>query len=182
MKKHFELTEKYIDKIISAAYGDANLIDKIDIYIKAYSNQQIRKIYNDYKEVAKSVKKISRDFAPAEVVDNVQKELNIHEKLSGTFFEGLFKFIIMKPAYSAAVLVIILSVSVIIFLRQPKQKPAYSNLQVTLAEKQVRESFDLVGKILARVQIKVTNQVLNNDVAKPIQKGTSVINNLFNGG
>ncbi len=182
MKKQFELNEKYIDKIISVAYGDGNLIDKIDVIIKSYSNQKVRKILNDYKAVAKSVKNISSEFAPNEVVRNAQRDLNIHDNLFDSFFSGLYKLIIIKPAYSAAVLVIILSASVFIFLRQPRREPAYSRVQITLAEKQVRESFDIVGKILARVQIKVTNQVLNNDVARPIQKGTSVINNLFNGG
>ncbi len=182
MKKHFEITDEFVDKIISTAYGDGSLFDKIDVYLKAFSNQQVRRILNDYKAVAKSVKNISGEFAPVEVVKSVQKDLNIHDNFFDSFFSGLYKLIILKPAYSAAVLVIIMSVSVFIFLRHPEQKPAYSKVQITQAEKQVRESFDLVGRILARVQIKVTNQVLNNDVARPIQKGTSVINNLFNGG
>lgn len=182
MKKHFEITEKFVDKIISAAYGDGNLFDKIDVYFKAFSNKQVRRILNDYRTVAKSVKNIPGEFAPTEVVKNAQKDLNIHDNLFDSFFAGLYKLIILKPAYSAAVLVIILGVSVFILLRHPEQKPAYSKVQITQAEKQVRESFDLVGKILAKVQIKVANQVLNNDVARPIHKGTSVINNLFNGG
>lgn len=182
MKKQFEISGNYIDKIISAAYGDGSLFDKIEVYIKAYSNPLVKNILNDYKATAKSVKYVSKEYASTGLLNNVQCEINIRENLFVSLFASLYKALIIKPVYSAAAVIIILCVSTFLLLRLPKHEPAYSKEQVTLAEKQVKESFALVGKILARTQNKTTKDVLSNDVVRPIQKGTVIINNLFDGG
>ncbi|MHB8336564.1 MAG: hypothetical protein ACYC6P_06070 [Ignavibacteriaceae bacterium] len=182
MKKQFEIDDNYIDKIISVAYGDGSLFDKIEVHIKAYLNPQVKNILNDYKATAKEVRNVSKEYRSTESLKNVRSEIDIRDNAFISLVSSLYKVLIMKPVYSSAALIIILSVSTFLLLRQPKQEPTYSKEQVTLAETQVKESFVLVGKILAKAQNKITNEVISNDVARPIQKSTAVINNLFNGG
>jgi hypothetical protein len=182
MKKQFKISEGYIAKIISVAYGDGSLFDKIEVYLKACSNPLIKNILNDYKAAAKSVKYVRKEYASTGLLKNVQSELNIRENLLVSLLAGLYKALIMKPVYSVAAVIIIISVSTFILLRQPEHQPAYSKEQVALAEKQVKYSFALVEKILARTQNKITKDVISNDVIQPIKKSTVVVYNLFNGG
>ncbi|MHB8580149.1 MAG: hypothetical protein ACYDA4_09855 [Ignavibacteriaceae bacterium] len=182
MKKQFEIDDNYIDKIISVAYGDGSLVDKIEVHITAFSNPKVKDILNEYKATAKEVRNVSKEYGSIESLMDDRSEIDIRDNSFISLVSSLYKFLIMKPVYSSAALIIILSVSTLLLLRQPKKEPAYSKEQVALAEIQVKESFALVGKILAKTQIKITNDILSNDVALPIQKSTAVINNLFDGG
>ncbi|MHB1688071.1 MAG: hypothetical protein ACYCVH_11940 [Ignavibacteriaceae bacterium] len=182
MKKHFEVDKKYLDKIITVAYGDGNLFDKIEVYLKAYSNPSVKKLLNEYKLTSKAVESIYKEYLPNDILKTVQKKVNIEENKLDSFFSGAFKFLVFKPMYSVAAVIIILSISTFLLVRQPKPEKTYSKVEVELAEKQVKESFALVGKILAKTQNKVTNEIIGKEVVRPIQKGTAVINNLFNGG
>lgn len=182
MKKQYEIDKDYVDKIISVAYGDGRLFDKIEVYLKAYSNPLVRNILNDYKATAKAVKSVSKEYVSPELLKNVQSRTNNQDNLVISLFANFVKTIITKPIYSASAAIIIISVSSFLLLRQPKHEQAYSKEQVVMAEKQVKESFAIVGKILARTQNKLTNEVMTNDVARPIHRGTIIIDNLFNGG
>jgi len=182
MKTQFKIDEKYLDKIISTAYGDGSLFDRIDVYFRAFSNPSIKKILRDYKSTSKVVRNISREYASNIFIKNVQRDAKARDNFFISSLAGLFEFLTEKPLYSAAAAIIILSISTFLLFHQPKQEPEYSKTQVALAEKQLKESFALVGRILDRTQNKITNEVIVKDVAHPIRRGTAAINNLFNGG
>ena len=182
MKKQYNIDKDYGDKIISVAYGDGSLFDKIGVYIKAYSNFQVRKLLNDFKATAKAVKVVSNEYLSPELLNNIQGVTNSRDNFFMSLSVNFVNALVSKPIYSASAVIVIISVSAFLLLRQPKPEPTYSNEQVVMAEKQVKESFAIVGKILARTQNKITNEVMTKEVARPINKSNEIIDNLFNGG
>ncbi len=182
MKKQFKIDDEYINKIISVAYGDGNLFDKIDVYIKAFSNKSVKNILTEYKTTSKAVKMLSQDFKSNDLSKNIGHEIHYKNSSSVTLFALLYKIFISKPLYTAAGVIVVLGVSSLFLLHKPEVKPAYTKEQVAAAELQVKQSFALVGKILDKTQYKITNEIIGKDVVKPIHKGTAAINNLFNGG
>jgi len=180
MKERTELDGKFIDRIISAAYGDGSLSDKIKVHIKAYSNPAVKKILYDYKATAKAVKYASKEYKLAAHLNIIKNDLYTRDNIFISLFAGLYKPNMIKAAYSAGAVTIIVIISIFFLLRQPKHEPTYSKEQIALAEKQVKESFALVEKILVKAQNKTTEDVIRNNVLRPIQKGNVIINNLLN--
>ena len=180
MKEQTEINGKFIDKIISVAYGNGNLFDKIKVYIKSYSNPSVKKILYDYKATAKAVKYASKEYKLASHLNVIKSELYTRDSIFISLFARLYKPNIIRAAYSTGAVSIIVIISIFFLLRQPKHEPAYSKEQIALAEKQVKESFALVEKILVKAQNKTTEDIIRNNVLRPIQKGNVIINNLLN--
>ncbi|MGA7720849.1 MAG: hypothetical protein WCA84_06700 [Ignavibacteriaceae bacterium] len=180
MKEQTEIDGKFVDKIISVAYGDGSLFDKIEVYKKAYSNPAVKKLLYDYKATAKAVKYAQKEYASAKPLSDVKSENNRRGNIFIPLLAGLYKAFVINWAYSAATVIVVITVSTFLLLRQPKPEPTYSKEQVILAEKQVKESFALVENMLAKAQNKTTPDLIRNNILRPIQKSTVIINNLLN--
>jgi hypothetical protein len=182
MKSRLNIDEKLLNRIISVAYGDANLIDKIRIYYLASRNAEINRLLVEYKITAKAIGNLEQKNCPDEILENVK--IN-----TGTSRQGLYspviKFLdslIYKPLFSTALILILVGGTALFILFNDINKSQYSKMQIQLAEKQVKQSLVLVNKIFNRTTNKLENDILKKQVAKPVHEGVATINELFRGG
>jgi hypothetical protein len=182
MNTRSEINEELLNRIISAAYGDAGLFEKIKIYFLAASNKEVKKIVKEYKQTASAVNHIQIDECPHEVIKNIKNNsVNAEDNL----FISVINFLnqlFYKPMYAAAIVLILVSAAVSLFLFNQKSENQISNQQVAAAEEQVKQSIVFVNRIFERTAGRVENDVLKKQVAKPVNEGISTINNLFKGG
>lgn len=182
MKYQVQINEKLLNKIISAAYGDANFLEKIRIHFLAARNNEVKKLLAEYKITAKAVEEIKPEECPAEILENIKRNTSIEDN---NLFSPVLKFLhafLYKPAIATIAVLILVSGMIFFAFFNKTGKDQYSKAQVQLAEKQVKESLVLVNKIFNKTADKVENDILKKQVAKPVYEGISIINNLFKGG
>ncbi|MEJ2614775.1 MAG: hypothetical protein P8Z35_07450 [Ignavibacteriaceae bacterium] len=182
MKSRLDVDEKLLNRIISVAYGDANLIDKIRIYFLASRSKEINRLLVEYKVTARSISNLETNECPDKIIDNVKISTGFNEQ--GLFFPVLefLNKLIYKPLLTTAVVLILVAGITIFMLFNDINKSQYSEKQVQLAEKQVKQSLVLVNKIFNRTTNTLENDILKKQVAKPVHEGVATINELFRGG
>ncbi len=182
MKSRLDISEKLLNRIISVAYGDANLKDKIQIYFLASRNKEINRLLVEYKITTMAIGNLGKNDCPDEILENVKISTGITENgLFPPVIEFLNK-LIYKPLLTTAVVLILVGGIVLFMLFNDMNRDQYSEKQVRLAEKQVKQSLVLVNKIFNRTTNKLENDILKEQVAKPVHEGVSAINELFRGG
>jgi hypothetical protein len=182
MKYKLEINEGLLNRIISVAYGDANLFEKFRIYFLAIRNSEVKRLLAEYKSTAQAVQTLNQDECPLNIIENIKMNTGIEKE---DFLESTSRFfyvLFYKPVITiAAIMVLVFGITFFLFLNKTS-KTQYSQIQIQLAEKQVKQSLVLVNRIFNRTADKVENDILKEQVAKPVHEGISTINNLFNGG
>jgi hypothetical protein len=182
MNTRSEINEELVNRIISAAYGDAGLFEKIKIYFLAARNKEVKKLLNEYKQTASAVNNIQIDKCPDEIIEKIKSDsVNAEDNLLTLIFNFLNQ-LFHKPMYAAAIVLILVSAAVSLFLFNQKSENQISNQQVAAAEEQVKQSIVFVNRIFERTAGRVENDVLKKQVVRPVHEGISTINNLFKGG
>jgi hypothetical protein len=176
MKQQKIIDDKYLDKIVSVAYGDAGILDKLTVHRDAKKYSQVKKLLDEYKATAIEVKDIAYNKCPDKVIENT--EVQIRKEKTPEKYSIVFR----KPVYSSVALAIIIVIAALLIFRHPNQRQKYSKAEVLTAEMQVKQSLGLVGKIFKKTQNTITFDVLDKQVVPPIKKGMNVVNNLLNGG
>ncbi|MFZ0455891.1 MAG: hypothetical protein WAM24_19240 [Ignavibacteriaceae bacterium] len=182
MKSRLNIDEKLLNRIISVAYGDANLIDKIRIYYLASGNKEINRLLVEYKINALAIGNLEKSECPDEIIENVKVNTGFEEK---GLFSPVIRFLyslMYKPLFTTAVILILVAGVTIFMLFNNINRNQYSERQVQLAEKQVKQSLVLVNKIFNRTSSKLENDILKEQVARPVHEGVATINELFRGG
>ncbi|MFO7444880.1 MAG: hypothetical protein R6W90_00870 [Ignavibacteriaceae bacterium] len=165
------------DKIISAAYGDAGLKDRLTVWLLIRKNPEYKKLYIEYRKTALSVHKIQMEECPREIVDNTLDLINDElEKAGGSTVTSLFG----RPVFSAAVAAIILAAVIVTFnLIDRQAEVQYSKQEILSAEEQVKSSLAIVSKLLNQTSQKLEEEILPKNVGKPIRQGFEILNQLF---
>ncbi len=178
MKQQKIINEKYLDKIISVAYGDAGIVDKLSIYRDARKYPEVKKILDEYRTTAEEVKSFAGEKCPDDLVRKIEKVIpGVKQNKSGKY---LIAF--RKPVFSSVALVMVIAIAAFLIFRQPNREPKYSKAEVLTAEIQIKQSLGLVGKIFRQTQNTISQDVLDKQVVPPIKRGMNVVNNLLNGG
>ena len=182
-KKSFEITEELRDKIISTAYGDAGFIDRMLVNKLARNYPEVKSLLEEYTATAKVTHSIAVDDCPEEIINSVRQKIGIKKEEKKSFFGDLYTALFTRPVISAAAfaMVAVLVVTSIIFNKNEYQYN-YSQEEIALADKQVKESLYLVGRIFNKAQTNLTDEILTARVAKPISEGFNLVNDLFNEG
>ncbi len=163
--------DETLDKIIAAAYKDANLIDRIKIYFITKQDDKVKKIFNEYRAAAKAVKQIPLDECPGSIIESI-KVKTVKEKNSA-----------LKPVYMFAVsLIVVLSFIAVFWFQNKDTKRVYSTAEIELAEKQVKESFVIVNRVFKKTEKLIQNDILQKRVGKPVRQSLSIINEVLIGG
>lgn len=180
-KKLFSLTDEQKDKIISAAYGNVSLWDKLIVGRLISSSEEAKKLYLSYKQTAKEVKLLTEDECPAEILKTIQlKTINALNKKNSFFFD-LYSAAFSRPIISAATtLVLIATIVIVSILNRPTQYN-YTEAQIINADRQAKEAFMVVGKILKETRTTLQKEVLGEKVSKPFHQGVGIVNKLFEG-
>ena len=88
-KKLNKMDENILDKIISVAYKDASLKDRINVYFLAKKNPEVKKLLTEYRETAGNARKVPMEECPDSVITSLEIKTGKEKK----------SFII-KPAYA----------------------------------------------------------------------------------
>ncbi|PKL84400.1 MAG: hypothetical protein CVV24_00240 [Ignavibacteriae bacterium HGW-Ignavibacteriae-3] len=181
LKKSFEITDEIENKIISVAYGDASLRDKIRVSRLASRNDVVRNILDNYKRTAREVKSIGEEEMPHEILKSIQiKNLSAINKTS-SFFYDLFSIIMARPVVSAAVSVILITaMATSLIINKPVQYN-YTDEEIAAADRQAKYALSIVGNIFRETSATLQNEVLVKAVAKPFRQSIEIANNLLEG-
>lgn len=178
-KKSFEIDESLLNKIISVAYGDADLFDKllVDRLVKKHTETKV--LLDEYKKTASDVKKIKEERCPDELLVRIKDKTIDVNKNSRTFFSDFFSVIFISPVVSTVFVIVILGVILFgVFLKSPREYK-YSQKEIELADKQTKQALAIVGKIFNETNITLKEEVFKSRVTKPIRESMNVVNELF---
>lgn len=176
--KSSELNKKMKKKIISVAYNDTNLMDKISVYLSAQRNEAIRAELKNCKRIAEAVHSLE-DECPEELLTHLKLNNIPAPKTKNSIIVDFISILINKPAASAlTVVALILTITISVILNRPVQKQ-YTESEIELANKQTRYALSLIGNIMNETKEKLENEVIKEHVVKPISSGIELVNKLF---
>ncbi len=179
MKSVNQIDQNLIDKIISVAYGSAGFIDRLRIYFYSLKNPEIKQLLNEYKQTADVIHSINNLKCPDKIVEEANKIIQKENRPKRfSIFDQLFS----KPIIATVSAVIIVSVIGIFIFKKQSVKTAYSKAEVEIAEKQVKQSLALVGKVFRSTENTLTEEIIKKQVTPPFQKSLETVNSLFKGG
>jgi nitrogen regulatory protein PII-like uncharacterized protein len=170
MKITDNISEEYLDKIISVAYGDAGFIDEIKIYLDSKKYPEVKKILEEYRATAKEVNSLSQEEYRGRIPIN-RPEVN-------NWLLSYINIFIRKPVLSAAMALMITAgvAGYFIIDHNSNYMNGYSKTEMITAEKQAKESFAIVASIMNRTKDKLENDVFGNKINKPIKESLTVVN------
>ena len=185
--KYYKIDEQLHDKVISVAYGDAGLIDKIKIYLLAKNNAEIKSLLDEYKSTSKAVRSIDKEFMPEELLTKIKEHAGLKETQRNSFFFDFYSFVFSRPVISAAAAAILIAVIITsAFLKGPNLShlPAgkagtYTPEEIALADKQVKQALAIVGRVFNQTEKAIKNDILVKRIGQPINKGLTIVNDLF---
>lgn len=182
MKKHININEKYLERIISAAYGSSNLTDKIKIYIDCLFNSEVKAVYNEYQKTAAAVKSLQKIECPDEVLLKAHKSIE-HLKSTITKRRLIESLFIGKPSFiSLAALAAVIGIIGFLIFKSPASEQTYSQQEIETAEEQLRDSFERIGLVFKKTRSVIEEEVLPKQVGQPILKSINKLNDLLLGG
>jgi len=177
------MDERLLNKIISVAYNDAGIVDKIYIHYLALKNPDIKKLLDDYKETFRKIHDLKIDECSDEVSARVMNSLKINENKKSVFKDDFFTMFILNPRtilYAASVATLIVVFSIVFNIkRNENDYSPYTKQEVMQANTQIKESLALIGRVFTKTQSTITKEVIGNRIGKPINKSIKTINNLF---
>ncbi len=182
MNTQIKIDEALLNRIIAAAYGDCSLLEKVKIQILAFKNEDVKNLLNEYKKTSAAVKNIKIDKCPDEIINKVSNKIGYKSDNVLISTLRLLNKLYHRPIYAAAITLILFSAAAAFFFINQKGAENLTNKSIDQAEKQVKQSLVFVNRIFEKTAGRVENDILKEQVAKPVHEGISTINNLFKGG
>ena len=176
---------KLIDKIISVAYRDGSIIDKIIVAWKAAGDDNVKYLLEEYRATFNKVHKLKQVDLSDHVIEKVEEKISL-QKSEESFF-GNTKFFIFKIFSGKAVpvtavgILILAFVSFLIF-REPVPAHKYTKAEIELAEYQLKQSLAIVGKVFTKAEKNFSQDILNKQLNRTLNKGYYLVNNILTGG
>lgn len=178
--KSVKIDKKLLDRIISAAYKDSPLRDRLFIKLKAARDPEVRMLYHEYQTTARSVHRLGKEACPESITSSIEKLMLGGQKKTSSFLLDIYGVVFSKPLYSAAMILVIVSAAVLsVSIRQKEQPRPYTQKQIALASQQASETLRMVGGILNETKSTVIREVLTEQVSKPINQSLSIVKNLI---
>ncbi len=176
------MEEKLLNTIISVAYGDSTLWEKVKIYRLAIKNSEVKTILDEYKKVAKQAHKVDLEYCPDEIVDNVTNITRIKPSKDNSLLFDLYSFVFRKPALSTAILsVFILALVSTFIFKRTEIRDQYSIQEIETADQQIKQSLALIAGVFKKTTLTVERDVLTDRVSRPIIKSLNLVNDYFQG-
>jgi hypothetical protein len=171
-----------LNKIISVAYGDASIFDRIKIYGLSKNNAEIKSILDDHKKIADAAHQLNLEKCPQKIIDSVQVKNGQKHVNTSSLLTDLYTFIFGKPILSTAVfsIIILALVSTLIF-RRPEIHQQYSKQEIEVADQQVKQSLALIAGVFNKTKTTVEYDVLTDRVSRPIKESFNIVNEFLQG-
>ncbi|MFA7287797.1 MAG: hypothetical protein WC055_02855 [Melioribacteraceae bacterium] len=179
-QNNYKTDDLLLEKIISVAYKDASFFDKIKINYLASKYSNVKEILDEYKQTANEIHSIELEEFPTSSLEKVLEKLEVEKEKQPQFWNDIYSLVIRKPAlvYSLSLL-LILSVSISIFVRKDPVYSQYSKEEVVKADKQTREALYIVATILNDAQTRITEDVIKEKIAAPLNQSLGILNNII---
>jgi hypothetical protein len=180
-KKSFELTEELHNKIISAAYGEANLLDKLQVLRAVAKNPDVKKLYASYMWTAAEVKQIKEENFTNDFVSRLTQENIPAAKKNNSFSYDFLAIVFARPIISSAVtIVLIASIAAALIFNKPVQR-SYNETEILQARDQAKYALSIVDNIFKQTNITLQKEILGDRVTKPIKESIGIVNNILKG-
>ena len=177
-KKFYSLDDNLLSEIICSAYGDAPVSKRIKIFLLRKFIPAVEITYNKHRKIALEIKNIKEEKCPDQIVKSVFSQTGIKSGTKHYFWEDVYSIYLLKPVFSFTIVLLITAGLIFSVLRNP-EKVKYTTAEIELADKQARETLLLVSAIFNKTSSTLTNDILPEQVAKRINKGVNVIEDLF---
>jgi len=179
------IDKELIDKIISVAYGNANLKDKILIKKSASKDEEIKNLLNEFKSTANSFANSLKEFknikCPDYLIQNAQRKIKLEEENSKLSLNDIFNSLFANKAKIFLTAASVIAFLVFTILFNPENANKYSSSEIKKAEIEATKTLAFVGSILNNSNKKFVNEILPKKVSKPVNDGIKIVNNLFDG-
>jgi hypothetical protein len=176
---------EFLNKVIRVAYGDAGITEKIIVMWKAAKDGNVKHLLEEYRTTANKVRKLKGAELPDYVIENMNEKIS-SQRASDNFFSRFyyaFFTVFLKKAIPITVVrtALIVLISFLLF-KEPAPSHKYTKAEIELAEIQLRQSLAIVGKVFTKVEESFSEDILNNQINKTLNKGYYLVNNILIGG
>lgn len=178
-KKQFELTEKTKNIIIAAAYKDASWLDRINVWRLVSKSEEAKSLFESYRATADAVSKLSEEECPSSLLKTIEGQTE--KTVSNNFITDLYLVVFARPAISLALVFVIISAITFGIIRNQHVEYEFTQAEVIEADKQAQQALAIVGNIFKQTKTTLENDVLGDKVARPLNKGFGILNNIFEG-
>jgi hypothetical protein len=177
------MDDKLIEKIISVAYGDAGIADRLYINMLAKKNKEVLNLLNEYKKTAQEIHSLKEDELPEEILNRVETAIGINSKNRFTLIGDLMSLFVTRPVItSAAALILVISFITTMLVFKQNNEIEYTQEEIEIAGMQAKQVFEKINEIFNKTEIYVKENVLTDNVAKPIDESCNkVINTIKEG-
>jgi len=180
-KSSNKIDEKMLDKIIAVAYSDAEMYDRIVVWMNARRYPEIEKMLAEYKLTAKSVHQLIETDLLVSTLSSVRQRTT--GKSQNNFIGSIIYSFASKPLLSASTVgIIIITIVSVLLVYNPPPEQKYSKAEIEFAQKQLGESLAIVNKVFHQTRKKIDAEVITKYVSKPLNKGLNLINDYLIGG
>jgi len=181
MKRSNIIDEKLLNSIISTAYGDANIVERLKVYFYYIKDPRIKELFNEYKQTAGAVHSYKKLDCPDKILQLTYAKI-YGEEIRRRNKARFIRFASARPVIVTTASLIIIALVGLFMLNRQHEENQYSKADVLKAETQVKQSLAIVGRVFRKTENKLTEDVLEKHVTPPIKKSYDTINNLLNGG
>lgn len=184
-KKQAKIDDDLLNRIISVAYSDAGLYDRLFVWIKAKKNPAIKNLLDEYRLTANSIHNIKPEDISISINERLKNKIKPYEKRKSSTSNISYAFysFFAKPVYAAAsVTILLIAVIAFILFTHPAPKHSYTKAEIKLAQEQLEQSFAIVGKAFSDAETKLDKDVMTKHVSKPLNKSLNFLNDYLIGG
>lgn len=174
--KQPDIDDKLLEQIISVAYNDAGFFVKLRIKKLISKDEELNKLYLQYKNTADSIHKLGNEICPEKLIPKIESKSQ-----KDTFLGRLYEIFYSRPlVYSSAFMIIVAALVFSSYFRQQEDFEGYSREEVELAEMQVKQSLAVIGNIFNETTHAVKEKIIKSKVIKPLGNSIQTVNNLLN--
>ncbi len=167
------MNQKLEKQIISVAYGDAALTTKIKIHFLAKRNPDVKKLLDEYSATADKVRSLKKEL----LYNPVTRQTTPTE--SKSIIALITSHLLNKPALKYATGIALILIAVILF--NTTRKPEYTEAEIKLAEKQIKQTLVFVGETFTKASRNLEKDIIPQKIGKPFSENAEIVKNLFRG-
>ncbi|MEN8191374.1 MAG: hypothetical protein ABFS12_01075 [Bacteroidota bacterium] len=175
-KKSSEVSEEILDKIISVAYGNASIVDRILVRRLIKKDSQLQKMFEEYQLTANAVHSIKLEEYKTPKKSVVMKS----NRKGSTLMEEIYSIFLGRPiVYSTAITVLFVAIMFSVFSNREISYNGYTLAEVEKANRESKLALSIVADIFDDTGKILKTDILYNEVSKPINEGINTVNKLF---